>query len=56
MHDKPLKFYERIARKSDDGSILNENNGQIRKYSIESIVLEETKTHSRQLLKIQRKV
>ena len=47
MHDKPLKFYERIARKSDDGSILNENNGQIRKYSIESIVLEETITHSR---------
>ena len=47
IHNKPLRFYERIARKTDDGSILNETNGQIRKYSIEPIRLEEeTKNYS----------
>lgn len=47
VHKKTLKFYERIARKNDDGSIQDENNGQIRKYSIEPIILEENKTYKR---------
>lgn len=45
--ENSLEFNERIARKNDDGSIQNENNGQIRKYTIEPIILENKKTYSR---------
>lgn len=47
MHGEPVRFYERIVRKNNEGLIINEKNGQIRKYSIEPIMLVESKTYSR---------